>query len=368
MTWNTLTQLQEHCKHLPPSTWIVEDLLRNNTVRPNLLCGFPHVGKSTLGRQLASAVSRGQNFLGRKTQQGHVVYWASEDTEQDIVDFFRKQGAAFDNVTVIHSDALTLEDRNAELNEFLKAHAIREHAAAVAESSGAASDSVLPVSLVIIETLEDFFQPRNVNDNSEMTTLITEFRDSVMKVSPEICFMFLHHFNKDTKVEAQRNGLLRVSGARAIISQTASKWFLYTESDEQPERIFYTKVRPAGTNISPTYLQYDKETDTVELGETVAEVKKSTKSAKTVNKQLELDQQIVSMVEKSPGITKTLLRKSIGGRTETVTDHIAGLIKTGVLKTKVSGRAEHLFTSSQEITESVIAGWQGVTMEEEVVQ
>jgi len=56
--------------------WVLEDTLP--AAGMSLLVAKPKVGKSTLARCLALAVARGEEFLGRSTSQGVVVYLALE--------------------------------------------------------------------------------------------------------------------------------------------------------------------------------------------------------------------------------------------------------------------------------------------------
>jgi hypothetical protein len=48
------------------------------------LAGKPEDGKSTIGRQLAVAVTKGKPFLGRNTLRGSVIYWQSEEEPADV--------------------------------------------------------------------------------------------------------------------------------------------------------------------------------------------------------------------------------------------------------------------------------------------
>ena len=46
----------------------------------HILSGDPKIGKSWMMLDMCLAVAKGENFLGRKTEQGQVVYMALEDT------------------------------------------------------------------------------------------------------------------------------------------------------------------------------------------------------------------------------------------------------------------------------------------------
>jgi hypothetical protein len=63
-------------------TWIWDGILPAGGM--SLLVAKPKVGKTTLAFNLAVAVSRGEEFLGRKTTQGPVVYLALEEKKGEI--------------------------------------------------------------------------------------------------------------------------------------------------------------------------------------------------------------------------------------------------------------------------------------------
>lgn len=46
----------------------------------HILSGDPKIGKSWMMMDMCLAVAKGEDFLGRKTEQGQVVYMALEDT------------------------------------------------------------------------------------------------------------------------------------------------------------------------------------------------------------------------------------------------------------------------------------------------
>jgi RecA-family ATPase len=73
-------------KKFPPSEWLIDGLLRMGRKRPSLLLGRPGSGKSTLALQLAVNVTQGKIFLGRQTIKSDVIFWQSEESEEDIQD------------------------------------------------------------------------------------------------------------------------------------------------------------------------------------------------------------------------------------------------------------------------------------------
>ncbi len=69
----------------------------------SLVVAKPKVGKSTLARNLALAVSTGDDFLGWKTHAGSVVYLALEERPEDIKADFRAMGATGQEPIYIHA-------------------------------------------------------------------------------------------------------------------------------------------------------------------------------------------------------------------------------------------------------------------------
>ena len=75
--------------------WLLQGVLPMGGL--GLLTASPKVGKSTLARCLALAVSRGMDFLGRTTAKGTVLYVALEDSRRQIRTHMIEIGAAPDD-------------------------------------------------------------------------------------------------------------------------------------------------------------------------------------------------------------------------------------------------------------------------------
>ena len=115
----------------------------------SILVAKPKVGKSTFGRNLALAVSRGDEFLGRKTAQGPVVYLALEEKRAQVQDHFGRMGAV-DEAIYIHVGTAP-EDAFQELEK--------------------AIDQYRP-TLVIIDPLLKFVRIKDLNDYAEVTRVL----------------------------------------------------------------------------------------------------------------------------------------------------------------------------------------------------
>jgi tRNA uridine 5-carbamoylmethylation protein Kti12 len=348
-----MRDLLEQANNAPSSTFVVDGLISNNRPRPSILAGYPHIGKSTLARQLAVAVSRGGTFLGRKTTRGRVLYWYSEDSPIDAALDFKKQGAESDDtITLMRAFSDGAELRISEVRFALER----------------AKEENNSYALVIVETATDLLQPSNDNDNSEVASLLTKFSDEVMREFPQTAFLLIHHFNKSQDASVLNNGLLRLTGARAWASKTDNKLYLY-QIDGEPKRVISTSIRK-GDEIEPTYLEFDKSDNTSTLGQRVADVAIIAKDSQRLKRQQLLEANIIEQVSKSPGMPKSTIsnNKTIKGRTEIKIKAVERLIQQGLLSFMKHGKTTHLFTAEQaesdEMTTQVCESWGGVGEDE----
>lgn len=94
----TLRQLMD--EPAADTQWLVEGLLPTGGF--SLMSAKIKVGKSTLARQAALAVARGEPFLGRTTTQGPVIYVAMEEKRDQVPRHFRDMAASGDEPIHIH--------------------------------------------------------------------------------------------------------------------------------------------------------------------------------------------------------------------------------------------------------------------------
>jgi hypothetical protein len=131
----------------------------------------PKVGKSTLARNLAVAVSRGAEFFGRATTQGKVIYLCLEEKRAEVGAYFRRIGASSNDI-LIHTGR-TPDDAL----EALKAE-IEEHSPA----------------LVIIDPLSRFVRVSDYNSYAEVTLRLEPLIDLARESGCH--FLALHHNGK----------------------------------------------------------------------------------------------------------------------------------------------------------------------------
>lgn len=316
---------------MPPSApihWVVEGLLRTRRKRPSLLCGYAEAGKSTLAAQLSIAVAQGTTFLGRSTDKGSVIYWKNEDTQEDVLEDFVKAGMPMDgSITFLLPK---MDDDNFEvLSQALKD---QPH-----------------TKLVIIETLMDFFDLRDVTSNDEGRTNLKNFNDRVVEHYPDCSFLILHHFNKsDLSVDTSKLSITKILGGTAFAAGTDTKIYMQQVSDSDTRRVLLATTRK-GTAIEPTYLDFDCETSTSTLGITVKAEAIAAKQVTKAQKTLNSDGKIMQLLTENSGIPKWSLVTLVGGAGATVGKKIDKLIASGLITVQCGAKnAKLLYAAGTE--------------------
>lgn len=254
MSYIEVSTLMEQ-KFQTPS-WVVEGLLRTGRRRPSLLLGKPEAGKSTIARQLAAAVVKGEPFLGRPTKRSSVLYWQTEEDPVDLQQMFRGFGIR--------------KDVDAQLHIFT-GNSDESGPADVAAQLALHPD----VGLVIIETLDDLLKIENVKENSASRESFDAFHTTVMApYSSRMAVLGLWHLKK-TETAFAGDALL---GASTVRGRTDGKIFL-AQADPGDERRLIWSDKRIGVAIPKTYLAYDAATSMVELGQSFSEVRKFEKEA-----------------------------------------------------------------------------------------
>jgi hypothetical protein len=133
----------------------------------------PKVGKSTLVRNLVRAISKGEEFFGRPTVKGSVIYLCLEEKRGEIAGHFRRMGASEEDI-LIHtgrtpSDALT---------------ALEE-----------AIEKYSPV-LVIIDPLSRFVRVADFNSYGDVTRALEPLIDLARSAECQPHILAVHHNGK----------------------------------------------------------------------------------------------------------------------------------------------------------------------------
>jgi hypothetical protein len=152
----------------------------------------PKVGKSTLARNLALAITRGDDFLGRATAKGPVIYLCLEEKRAEVAAHFRRMGA------------------QAELIFIHTGRAPDEALAAL----DAAIDEVKP-SLIVIDPTARLLRVRDFNDYAEVARGMEPLIDLARATGCHI--LCVHHCGK-----GERDGGDALLGSTALFGAVDS--------------------------------------------------------------------------------------------------------------------------------------------------
>jgi hypothetical protein len=152
----------------PAITWVLHSYLPEGGLI--LLAAFPKVGKSTFAYHLAIAVARGEDFLGFATTQGAVLILAVEEHPRDVKVRLLKLGARPEDPIHVHVGPVDPNARTfSALREFVRKENIR---------------------LVILDTLAQFWQISDENDNAQVLQRIAPFLTLARETSAAVLLIY----------------------------------------------------------------------------------------------------------------------------------------------------------------------------------
>jgi len=195
----------------------------------------PKVGKSTLARNLALAVARGEDFFGRTTNQGKVIYLSLEEIRSEITTQFRLMGSNAEDILV---------------------HTGRAPANAL-QALSSVIEEVRP-SLVIIDPLSRFLRVADFNNYGEVTKVLEPLIDLARDSGSHI--LAVHHNSK-----GDRDGGDSLLGSTAFFAAVDTLLLLRRR---EGSRFLYSEQR-YGENLPETVVNLDKQTGRVTPGGTL---------------------------------------------------------------------------------------------------
>lgn len=276
-------------------TWVVANLLASGGM--SILAGKPKQGKSTLARNLALAVARGNDFLGCKTQQGPVLYLALEEIELHVQHHFKQMGGAgSDPIHTAFAEHRIDDERKLE-------HAISEHKPA----------------LVIIDPLFHFVRIKDGNSYAEVNDKMKAISRIARRTGTHI--LFIHHMKKGFSGGDDSEQILGSQAFHGIVDAQISFKKL------QGQRFISVSQRYA-EEWPETFLDYDDQTRTFSIGQPRHQIEREDKR-----------QRIIEFVISSGGkANRTEILDGIEGKTQEITNTISDLVGEGKLSMTGSGK------------------------------
>ena len=204
----------------------------------SILAAKPKVGKSTLARNLGMAVARGDDFLGRATSQGPVVYLALEEKRSEVQRHFATMGA---------------------VNEPIQIHV------------GSAPEEALPALevaiketgavLAIVDPLLRMIRLRDANDYAEVTRALEPLLMLARETGCHI--LCVHHAGK-----ANREGGDGILGSTALFGGVDTAIIMRRKEDRRT----LESIQRYGDDIAEMVMGFDAETGIISDAGTVADM------------------------------------------------------------------------------------------------
>lgn len=200
-----------------PITFTIKDFLPKGIF---LFGGAPKIGKSWYCLDLGYAVATGGEFMGKKANQGSVLYLALEDTE-------RRLKSRLDSMGI----------RNSE--NFYFSTKIDALGAGFAEKINEFIDEVPDLSLIIIDTFKyientALYGHGYQADYSKMLQL----KGLALK-HPNLSILIVTHLNKTTATDPQNS----ISGSSGLTGGTDGNFVLVKPDRNEPEAILGCYMR-----------------------------------------------------------------------------------------------------------------------------
>jgi hypothetical protein len=202
--------------------WLVNELLPAGGF--SVIVAKPKVGKSTLARQLALCVARGEAFLDRETSEGMAVYLALEERRSDVRSHFRQMGATGEENLKIYAGM-------APSNALVQAREM-----AMQEKP----------SLIIVDTLARLARIRDLNDYAQTTSGLEPLLAIARETGAHVCL--LHHAKKgDSK------GIDSVLGSTGIAGSVDTIMALHRTERYRT----VSSIQRIGKDLNETVLSFD---------------------------------------------------------------------------------------------------------------
>lgn len=229
LQWLTLAQLREQTQAVIP--YVVDGLLAQKSL--SILGGKMNAGKSTVARNIARCVCRGEPFLGRPTAQGPVLYLAPEESAAGVMGDFDAMGMANEahiHICVSSAPPDVLQKVREKMEEIKPA-------------------------LVILETIFRILRVDDVNDYAKVTKVLDPLLTLARATGTHI--LFTHHLGK-----TEREGLDALLGSTAIGGTPDTRLLLKVTEHGRTLAAF----QRYGSPMEETVLLFNRETKIITAG------------------------------------------------------------------------------------------------------
>lgn len=291
--------------------WVVDGVMPAGGF--SIIVGKPKTGKSTLTRTMGLAVARGEQFLGRETSKGPVVYFALEEKRAELRRAFRLLGAQ-DEEILMHIAPAPLD-------------ALRMAREVVAREKP---------RLLIVDPLYRFVRVGDVNDYAKVTAALEPLLALARGTETHVCAV--HHSPK-TAV----GGIDAALGSTAL-GGTVDTMIVLRRNEDRTRLI--SSVQRYGADLEESLLDFDLNTGAVSIGATRHD-----------HDLASLQQAILALLrEKRAPQTEHDIEAGVEGRTAAKREALRKLVATGEVVRTGTGRKGDAFRYSLPDSRSLVPG------------
>lgn len=290
----------------PEVKWRVEGMLPEGTM--SLLVARPKVGKTTLARSLAVAISKGQSWLERETAKCPVFYVSLEDPEQ-LVDEEMRRLKADDRDLFLYCGKAPTENRAEVLRNTIDEYGF---------------------GFVVIDTLQRYIRSSDLNDYSKVALSLDPYIRIAHDTKAHL--MFVHHAGKGDKEDE----MTAVLGSTALFGSVDIQIVL--TRDKNGDRHLQTSQR-WGTSLEKSVIALDPDTHWPSIEGTSYDARVA-----------EVEEKIRRALECKPPMKREDLEDSVGVGKEVFKVALGVMKKRGeLIQTGRGGRGSpHVYTLSRD--------------------
>ena len=298
-----------------------------------LLAGKPKAGKSTLARDLASCVVQGQDFLGRSTSQGRVLYLALEEKKSEVAKHFTSLGLAADSPILLHCGGIGRGDE-----------AVKEIEAMIHTCGD--------VKLVIVDPLFHLVRVRDTNEYGRVYEALQKLVE--LGRASGAAILVVHHLKKRESDDITDGALGSTAIAAAVDTFIALK--------ANGERRSIASRQRYGVQMEETSLLWDSEVRRMSLGQTSSVVLEEHHT--TTVRRIEAD--IIRFVTTQPDSTREDVFRGVVGRASMKLGALAVLVGNKAIVVSGAGLRGDPYTYSIHSMGQAEAGLDSVIVDKEV--
>ncbi|MFC1929971.1 AAA family ATPase [Chloroflexota bacterium] len=305
-TLTTIAQLLAEPEEI--SSWLWDKTLPSAGL--SILASKPKVGKTTLARNLALKVARGDAFLGRNVTPGPVVYLALEEKRAEVAAHFARMGANDERI-LIHTGSAP------------------QKAIAALKTSVIQTGAVL----AIVDPLFRMVRIRDGNDYAEVTRALEPLLMLARETGCHI--LTVHHSAK-----SEREGGDGILGSTALFGSVDTALIMKRrESGRTLE-----SIQRYGLDIPRTLLTFDPETGVIDTAGTVDELDMQ-----------RLSDEVLQTLEAGE-LTEKEIRDAIGGNKGLAGKALRKLLAENEVTREGSGRRGDPFKYTKILVSSFTIG------------